>query len=81
MRAKTFLRSDVITTAINPGTQGVAYFRLEHIPSGISVAGPCHTFTKKDEYRLLNALADLVNEVWSDAEHSYCDECHRISRT
>lgn len=78
---KRFRTSDVITKVIEMSDSGCAFMYFEHIPSRLSVAGPCHTFTQKDELRLLNALRDLVNETWSDPEEqSYCEECNRINR-
>lgn len=66
------------------GTEGVySIMKYTHVPTNVSIQGPCQRFTQKDEYGLQNQLVAAVKGLYiyesddSEAEE-YCTECGRL---
>lgn len=73
------ITKDIITETYNVDQEHLTGMRFTHIPSGISIQGPCNRLTQRDEYNLCNRLVEtVINFSWYTEDTKYCDECGRV---
>lgn len=77
------IRRDIISETYECGRERMTGLRFIHIPTGISVQGPCNRVNQKDEYGLLNRLVEIVanSSVYQGGEEDYlyCEGCGRVT--